>query len=131
VGQDPALLDGKDLFYRHTPLMLASKEGHVGVVRWLLDKGAATDEVHLLGSTALWYACSGGRTPVVKLLLERGADPTIADRRGATPLVVASARGHLEVVRVLLSHPTAKASVNLRDASGRTALLLLRPWGGL
>jgi uncharacterized protein len=43
LGQDPGLLDpkeGRDC----TPSILASYEGHVEVVRWLVDKGAAIDE---------------------------------------------------------------------------------------
>jgi ankyrin repeat protein len=40
VGQDPGLLDTPNA-HSETPLMHASREGHVGVVRWLLDHGAA------------------------------------------------------------------------------------------
>jgi ankyrin repeat protein len=61
-------------------LMWASKEGHVGVVRWLLDKGAAIDQRDHIGQTSLWLACRNGRTPVVKVLLERG--PTSSLPRG-------------------------------------------------
>jgi hypothetical protein len=119
VGHDPGLLDAKRGGW--TPLMYASEEGHVGVVRWLLDKGAAVNERHPRGWTALWLA-SYGHLPVVNLLLERGGDPTTATDWGWTPLIAASDQGHLEVVRVLLGHPIAKATLNCRDRDGRTAL---------
>jgi ankyrin repeat protein len=122
VGQDPGLLDAKDGFFGGAPLMLAAREGHVGVVRWLLDKGAAIDHIDNIGSTALWRTCCEGRLPVVRLLLERGADPTIADHGGSTPLMTASYQGHVEVVRSLLGHPSAKTMLNRRDRYGKTAL---------
>jgi ankyrin repeat protein len=118
-GQDPGRLDARDDDYR-TPLMWASREGHVGVVRWLLDKGAAIDERDRFGSTALRMACCEGRLPVVRLLMEKGADPCIT--QGSNLLIVASQRGHLEVVRLLLGHASIKASINKRGSYGATAL---------
>jgi hypothetical protein len=123
LEQDPGMLDSRD-GHTWTPLVIASSKGHVGVVRVVLDKGAAINQRDPVGSTALFYACCGGRTPVVRLLLERGADPTIARQGGPTPLVIASQNGHLEVVRLLLGHASAKTAINDRDAEGKTALWL-------
>jgi ankyrin repeat protein len=65
VGHDLGLLDAQD-HLRMTPLMLASVEGHMKVVSWLVDKGAALDEWDGYGHTALWVASWKGRTPVVR-----------------------------------------------------------------
>jgi hypothetical protein len=123
VGQDPGLLNAK-LYFKYTPLMLASEKGHEGLVRWLLDKGAAINERQHLEMTALWLACRYAPPPVVQLLLERGADPSIAREGGGTPLIAGSSEGRLEVVRLLIGHPSGKATINQRDNDGRTAL-----WG--
>jgi ankyrin repeat protein len=128
VGQDPGLLEARD-GHAHTPLMWASMKGHVCVVRWLLDKGAAINGRDDSGLTAVWFACSYGHLPVVRLLVERGADPTGALDRHSTPLMAASSRGHLEVVRLLLNRPGARATINLRDCFGRTALWGACDWG--
>jgi uncharacterized protein len=131
VGQDPGLLDARDPSGR-TPLMLASQEGHVRVVQWLVDHGAALDERDRHKYTALWYACLGGHTAVAELLIEKGADPILGDEEGSTPLALAASAGHLEVVRLLLGHAATKRSINDRDTWGSTALvvgLLQGPWG--
>jgi ankyrin repeat protein len=121
VGRDPGLLDAKNRG-GWTPLLCASVWGHVGVVRWMLDKGAATDHQSDFGETALWLASGYGCTPVVRELLERGADPTIADAGGGTPLIIACSRGHLAVVRVLLGQASVKGTIDHRDEIGQTAL---------
>jgi ankyrin repeat protein len=137
LGQDPGLLDARDGGGR-TPLLFASAGGHVGVVRLLVDRGAALDERDAHGWTALWYASCDGRNPVVRLLLEGGGDPTIAGCiKGSTPLIIASSQGFLEVVRSLLTYPVAKAAINHRKngaqerrRDGAVLGLLLGPWGG-
>jgi hypothetical protein len=121
VGQDPGLLNAGDRL-SWTPLMWASREGHVGVVRCLAGKGAAVNERAEFGRTALWLACFHGSLAMVRLLVENGADPTGADNGGSTPLMIASEKGHLEVVRFLLGLPSAKGTLNRRSRPGRTAL---------
>jgi ankyrin repeat protein len=97
--------------------MYASFKGHVGVVRWLLDKGAALNERNYRMCTALWFASCHDQAPVVRLLVGRGAGVTRADIGGVTPLMIASDRGHLEVVRFLLGHPRVHP-----DRESKTAL---------
>jgi hypothetical protein len=120
VGQDPGLLDAKNIG-NVTPLMAASDEGHMEVVRWLVDKGGLRRGGHAWDVS--FVSCKQkGRRPVVRLLVARGADPTIAMIAGYTPLMVASLQGHLEVVRCLLGHPSARTMINHRDLDGKTAL---------
>jgi hypothetical protein len=69
VGQDPGLLNARTDLEGMTPLMLASREGHVGVVRFLLGKEAAVNaRSRFPRRTALWWACCEGHPPVVRLV---------------------------------------------------------------
>jgi uncharacterized protein len=122
VRQEPGLLNAEYGDSGMTPLMLASEKGHLEVVRWLVDKGAALNEQQMFGGTALGMASYCGHPSVVKLLLDRGADPTLTYIGGSTPLMGAASGAHLEIVRLLLRNPIAKETIDFVDDNGHTAL---------
>ena len=120
----------QDVHSRHfdngsTPLHLASREGHGGVARLLLEHGADTTAQDRLGSTPLHLALQWGHEDVVRLLLEHGADITAQDDDGSTPLRLALQGGHIDVVRLLLEH-SADSTTNI---DGSTLLYLALQWG--
>lgn len=57
-----------------TPLMEAAQEGHLDLVKYLLDAQADVHAQTQTGDTALTYACENGHTDVADLLLQFGAD---------------------------------------------------------
>lgn len=58
-----------------TPLMEAAQEGHLDLVRYLLEyHHAQVNAQTQTGDTALTYACENGHTDVASLLLLYGAD---------------------------------------------------------
>jgi ankyrin repeat protein len=128
VGQDRGLLDVIEEASGWTPLILASWEGRVKVVRYLLDEGVEVNKPEgpagpVKGRTALYLAAERGCTSVVRLLVKRGADPARANVFGWSPLIVACREGHSGIVRFLLAHPSAAAAlINRRTNHGRTAL---------
>lgn len=85
-----------------TPLMSASKNGYLGIVRELVTRKAVIEDYK--GNSALVWAAWAGHLDVVKLLLEYGADVKALDENGNTALFDAARRGHPEVVKVLLEH---------------------------
>ncbi|KAI9435531.1 ankyrin repeat-containing domain protein [Lactarius indigo] len=102
-----------------TALHAASLQGHVQVVRSLLQYGVDVDARGLWDWTPLHFASWWGSVDVVQYLLDHGADANSRDKRQTTPLSLAAIRGHLGVVRVLLVH---HADVNCRDIEGQTPL---------
>lgn len=110
----------------NTPLLIAARNGHPDVVRWLLEQGADPNVRNENGLTPLSAAASTGAPEVAKLLLDVGVDPNEVVRSQnpyleiAPPLIQAVRMNHPELVRLLLK---SDADPNIRDDEGRSPLL--------
>ncbi|KAH7191132.1 hypothetical protein DER44DRAFT_103212 [Fusarium oxysporum] len=98
--------------YGGTALSYATGQGHVAIVKLLLDTVAvdinAQDEN---GRTPLWWAAAGGHVAIVKLLLNtEEVDIDARDENDMTPLWWAARQGHDAIVRFLLG--TGKVDVD-------------------
>ncbi|XP_064457287.1 ankyrin repeat domain-containing protein 17-like isoform X2 [Ornithodoros turicata] len=117
-----------------TPLMEAAQEGHVELLRYLVNAGACVNAKTATGDTALTYACENGHTDVADLLLQANADLEHESEGGRTPLMKAARAGHLCTVQFLLSRgadpnrPTANndhTALSLACAGGHLAVVEL------
>ena len=89
---------------------MAAWEGHLEVVRLLVESGAKIDQGKTDdGATPLFIAAQQGDLEVVRLLVQSGAkkDQGKTDT-GATALSMAACNGHLEVVRLLVESGAKK-----------------------
>ena len=86
-----------------TPLILASQQGKLDVVAFLLDRGARVNDVMTDGKTALLMACKNGHIEIVKILMTKGADQSLKSS-GKSPRDVANINGHTEIVKILDSY---------------------------
>ena len=104
-------------------LLIASRYGHLSVVRELLAGGADIEETEGFGRTSLIAACQSGSDgiDVVRELLDRGANIEAATISGETSLIAASQCGCLSVVRELLARG---ANVEAATCSCSTSLYL-------
>ena len=81
-----------------TPLMMAAKEGHNGVLQALLRARADVRAKDVGGNTALHHVSwSTG----VAALLEAGAELGATNEQGSTPLAAATQRGATKVAQAL------------------------------
>ncbi|XP_033101464.1 ankyrin repeat domain-containing protein 17-like [Anneissia japonica] len=110
-----------------TPLMEASQEGHVDLVKYLLYQGANVHATTATGDTALTYACENGHTDVADVLLAFGANLEHESEGGRTPLMKASRAGHLCTVQFLISRG---ANVNRATTNNDHTVLSLACAGG-
>ncbi|XP_055853257.1 ankyrin repeat domain-containing protein 50 isoform X1 [Episyrphus balteatus] len=116
-----------------TALNIASRNGHLDVVKLLLGFTQSSPEVtgHMKrvdvnhadhdGWTPLRSASWGGHTEVVKLLIGyTGCKIDLADKEGRTALRAAAWSGHEDILKILIE---AGADVNSVDRQGRTSLI--------
>ena len=86
-----------------TSLILASQQGKLDVVKYLLNKEAHVNDAMTDGRTALHMACKNGHIEIVKLLLKRDANQFLKSNR-QSPRDVANTNGHTEIVKILDSY---------------------------
>ena len=105
----------------NVPIAWASRRGHEGVVRVLLERSYINSDTpgSDYGSAPLLWAAENGHEGVVSILLERSdVNPDKPDGLGRTPLSWASESGHEGVVRILLER--SKVNPEKQDRRGRT-----------
>ena len=91
------------------PLLVASDQGHVGVVETLLAAGANRNTTNKSGATPLYLACQKGHGVVVESLLATGAN--LSAKCGSdTPISIARKNNHPAIV-ALLSQSLPAATV--------------------
>jgi ankyrin repeat protein len=120
VQRDRGLMDPRKFW---SPLAAAASDGHIEVVRYLLDEGADMEQWSGRYGTALGGACSEGETQVVALLLARGARTTPSGG-GMSPLMHAAQKGHTDIVELLLAHGEGEQLERRTSHQSRTALHL-------
>ena len=113
-----------------TALMMASMNGHLSVVKVLVEEGEADiEKLDVYGWNALLLACSDGHLPVVQYLIEKGANADVRDKSGTTPLIAAANNGHLSVVKFIVESVLQEMKGGLSDLDaqdnihGATALM--------
>ena len=104
-----------------TPVNVASGNGHLAVVRFILEQQPSQiDLSNTNGWTPLIHAATKGHIDVVRYLNEQEANRDETDNFGMTALNRASCNGHLEIVRYLVEQG---ANIEKADKQGWTPLI--------
>ena len=123
-----AALESTTRVGNYTPLHVASREGHGGIVKALLDAGANARALTTSKTTALHLAAGAGNGEAVSALLDRGADVNATEGAwGQTPLIFAAANNRVDAIRLLIKrgatvdHATRVLDLPTQDAVDRAA----------
>ncbi|XP_076331999.1 protein fem-1 homolog C-like isoform X1 [Tachypleus tridentatus] len=113
-----------------TPLVVASRNGHVEVVEYLITKcGADIEQVGSVifdnetieGAPALWCAAAAGHLAIVKSLISHGACVNSTTKTNSTPLRAACFDGHYQIVEYLVEKG---ADIEIANRHGHTCLMI-------
>jgi ankyrin repeat protein len=99
---------------QNTPLVLATKRGHLEIVRLLLENEASPHHPDSEGYLPLHWASKIGSLDLVKLLVIKGANINAIGLYQRTPLHMAAHNGQAAVVAWLLS---VKGSINAKASA--------------
>ena len=102
-----------------TLLQVASRRGHLEIISFLIDNGAAINAVEIDNRAALHFAVIHGRLSIARCLLEPGADVHVRKRPGLTPLHALAQTSHTDLGKVRLRHG---ANMEAPDDRGNTPL---------
>ncbi|KAF5597567.1 ankyrin repeat [Fusarium pseudocircinatum] len=97
-------------------LRVAAREGHIEIIRFLLNESANINETT---GGALQAAAYRGRLVVMKFLLDNGADIDAHDDRFGSALATAAKGGNLTALRMLLDR-----GANVREAGCPVSCLI-------
>lgn len=103
-----------------TPLILASRKGHLAIVRNLVQLGADTQAEDKQGVNALFAAIAENQVPVVAFLAET-TNINQQDQQGFTPLMRSVLKNNKTLVQTLVEK---NADLNIKDYRGDTALAM-------
>jgi ankyrin repeat protein len=85
-------------------LHVAAKNGHLSMVKLLLERSANVNIQDESGNTALHYAASAGKKDIVKYLLEQGADASVVNAKEQKAIDYATIKGFNEIATLLLTN---------------------------
>ena len=113
-----------------TPLVMAAKNGHLEVVKFLVENCAADvvyagsvtfDGETIDGAPPLWCAAAAGHLEIVKYLIKKSANVNNTTLTNSTPLRAACFDGHFTIVKYLVEH---SADIEIANRHGHTCLMI-------
>jgi ankyrin repeat protein len=100
-----------------TVLHIASEQGKVEVVAWLLQKRFSVDKRTAAGNSVVHIACQNGALPLLKYFSETCVNFDVINRSGDSPLHFAVLHNHADIVEYLLNKNVNVNQQNSEDSA--------------
>lgn len=88
----------------HSAILFAANNGHLDLLKALVDVGANIEDRSNNWKTPLNWAATWGHLSCVEYLVSAGANISSYDVKGITPLMAATQKGSIDIVEFLLDH---------------------------
>ena len=89
----------KKICEKFSLLLIAASNGHLEIVKWLLQNGCSTDERNDNGDTCILVAAENGQLETVKWLVQNGCSLEEENDDGITCILMAAKAGKLETLK--------------------------------
>ena len=83
IQKDSKNLEVIDESFKNTPLMFATNEGSLGIVKYLIEKGANINALNSEDNNALSLAAMKDNFPIAKYLIEKGINVNYKNDQGS------------------------------------------------
>ena len=105
-----------------TALHYACYNGHLGVVKLLVEHGASLKATDKMGMTPFFKAAGAESLDIIKYMEEKGSDIDVVTEDGRTILHVSAAGNSVSNLEHLLQSPRLTHLLSSRSKNGRTVL---------
>ncbi|KAL5474657.1 hypothetical protein EMCRGX_G026639 [Ephydatia muelleri] len=120
IRRDPAVLNTVCAQGELTPLHVAARRAHVGLIRALVAEGANLEARTANGETVLLVACQGGSLYAMHAVMECGGNASVIDITGRGAIHHAAVIGAVHLIHYFST--TSNLLCNVTDNEGYTPL---------
>lgn len=109
--------------YGQSPIYYAAREGHLDIIKLLIEKGADINMTDKFCESCIFYSAMNGHYEVTEFLIENGANINQEDKKRKTAIHFASKNNHSDIVDLLIKHGAKNDTGSEKDRRPKRKLI--------